>query len=717
MQTLTRWSITHRRRVVAIWLVLLAVSIATAGAVRNRFDQNLTLPGTGAQRAADLLASRFPARAGDTDQIVFHTAAGSLAAPSTRARVEATLAAVARLPHVVSVAGPYATLHAVSRDGATGFATVTFNERADALPAVAVTRVIDTARSGAGHGLAVALAGGAIEESERPTLGAATAIGILAALVVLSLSFGSPLAAGLPVLTALFGIGTSMGAIAALTHLISTPDFASELALLIGLGVGIDYALFVVTRFRDAHQANGGNVAAAVELAMSTAGRSIAFAGATVVIAMMGLFVVGVRIFDGVALAVSITVALVLAASLTLLPATLSLVGRRVGGRRPRRRRTGGPGRWHAWIEAVLRRPVRSAAAATALLVVLAAPALGLRLAASDAGTDPSSTTTRQAYDLLSRGFGPGFNGPLQLAVQLPRAGDRPALDRLARAVAGTPGVAAVSRPVLSRAGTTAALTVYPAASPASARTYALVSHLRSAVIPPVARATGATVDVGGYTASQVDFAHVIAGRLPAFIGVVIALSALLLLVVFRSLAIPLQAAVMNLLSIGAALGIAQAVFERGWLAGPLGVTRSPVEAYIPVIVFAIVFGLSMDYEVFLVSRIREEWSRGLGHREAIHEGVIRTGRVITAAAAVMVVVFASFAAADNHVLKLFGLTLAVAVLLDAVVIRSILLPAVLALLGRATWRFPAWADRRLPRVTIEAPEPTPETPTALEVV
>jgi RND superfamily putative drug exporter len=716
MQSLATWSIAHRRRVVAVWIALLAASIAVSGTLHTRFDQNLTLPGTGAQRAADLLQSRFPAQAGDTDHIVFHATAGTLSAPAARARVDATTAAVARLPHVVSVASPYTTPNAVSRDGATGFATVTFDERADALPTHAVDAVIAAARSKADPHLQVALAGGAIEESQRPSLGAATAIGIVAALVVLSLSFGSPLAAGLPIVTALFGIGTSMGAIAALTHVLSTPDFAAELALLIGLGVGIDYALFVVTRYRDAFARNGSDVGAAVAVAMNTAGRSIAFAGATVVIAMMGLFALDVRIFDGVALAVSITVALILAASLTLLPAVLSLVGRRVGARGARRRRAPGAGGWDAWVAAVQRRPGRSGLAATALLLLLAAPALGLRLAASDAGTDASSTTTRQAYDLLSRGFGPGVNGPLQLAVELPRAREAPALRRLTRALAATPGVASVARPVLSPAGTTAAITVYPHAAPSSAETYALVSHLRAAVLPAVARATGVRVDVGGYTASQVDFAGVIGRRLPGFIAAVIVVSALLLLVVFRSLAIPLQAGLMNLLSIGAALGVAEAVFERGWLAGMLGVTPSPIEAYIPVIVFAITFGLSMDYEVFLVSRIHEEWARGAGHSAAIREGIARTGRVITAAAAVMVVVFASFAASDNHILKLFGVTLAVAVLLDAIVIRSILLPAVLELLGRATWRFPAWADRRLPRLAIEAPASTPDTPPALEV-
>jgi putative drug exporter of the RND superfamily len=295
----------------------------------------------------------------------------------------------------------------------------------------------------------------------------------------------------------------------------------------------------------------------------------------------------------------------------------------------------------------------------------------------------------------------------LQLAVQLPAKSRAQTLARLGRVVAGAPGVASVSVPEINAAGDTADLTAYPSSAPESSRTYALVKHLRTAVLPPVERATGATVSVGGYTASQVDFAHVLARKLPLFIGAVILLSALLLLVVFRSLLIPLQAAAMNLLSIGAALGVAQAVFERGWGAGLLGVTRSPIEAFIPVIVFAIVFGLSMDYEVFLVSRIHEEWTHGAEH----------TGRVITAAAAVMILVFASFAASNNHLLKLFGLALAVSVFLDAIVIRSILLPAVLQLLGRATWRFPAWADRLLPRLAIEAPEqPTPETAPALEL-
>jgi putative drug exporter of the RND superfamily len=521
------------------------------------------------------------------------------------------------------------------------------------------------------------------------------------------------LATALPILTALFGIGTSMGAIAVLTHGVSTPDFASELALLIGLGVGIDYALFIVTRFRDAYRVNGGHTRDAIEVAMNTAGRSIAFAGATVVIAVLGLFVVGVHIFYGVALAVALTVVLVLAASLTLLPAVLSYSGSRIGAKAARRQeRQGG-----RWVGAILRRPALAALCATAVLVALAAPVLDLRLAASDASNDAHGTTTYRAYALLSRGFGPGFNAPLQLAVQLPSSGRLQELGRLTAAVRSTPGVATVGPPVVNTTGDTADITVYPVSAPQASSTYALVRHLRSAVLPPVVGSSGATVYVGGYTASQVDFARVLGGKLPLFIAAVIALSALLLLVVFRSLLIPLQAALMNLLSIGAALGVVQAVFERGWGAGLLGVTRSPVEAFIPVIVFAIVFGLSMDYEVFLVSRIHEEWRRGGNHSAAIRNGLAHTSRVITAAAAVMIVVFSSFAVSDNHILKLFGLALAVAVFLDAIVIRSILLPAVLQLLGPATWHIPGWIDRLLPRLAIDPPEQAPETAPAMEAL
>jgi putative drug exporter of the RND superfamily len=703
MESLARWSTTHRKRVVAGWIVLLVLSLGAASRLKNHFDNNLTLPNTGAQRASDLLHRRFPAIAGDSDQIVFQATDGKLTDHANRVHIERTIAGVAHLPHVVSVVDPFQSPQTLSRDKTIGFATLTFDERGDALPTSATKAVIHAARTTASPGFQVELGGYAIEEAQRPTLGAATLIGIAAAMVVLFLSFGSLLGMALPILCALFGLGTSMGLIAGLTHVLSTPDFATELALLIGLGVGVDYALFVVTRFGDAYRETAGDVGDAIAVSMNTAGRSIAFAGATVIIAVLGLFVVGIHIFYGVALAISLSVLLVLAASLTLLPALLAMSGRRIG--RKARATDDSRGIWVRWISAIQRRPLLAAAASTAFLLVLAAPALGLRLAASDASNDLPSTTTHKAYVMLSRGFGAGFNGPLQLAVQLPAGSSSKSIEELRKAVAATPGVASVASPIFNRAHDTAAIRVFPTTAPQSKETYSLVKNLRSKVIPPVANSAHLAVFVGGATASQVDLAHVLSTKLPYFIAAVILLSALLLLVVFRSLLVPLQAAIMNLLSFAAAVGVVQAIFERGWAAGFVGAAQSPIESFIPVIVFAIVFGLSMDYEVFLVSRIHEEWAHGASHTDAVRRGLSRTSRVVTAAAGVMVVVFSSFAASNNHLLKLLGLSLAVAVFLDAVVIRSILLPAVFQLLGRRTWAFPAWADRHLPRLAIEPPE------------
>jgi RND superfamily putative drug exporter len=594
---------------------------------------------------------------------------------------------------------------------------VTFDKRANELPKAAVQRVISTAQSARSPALQVELGGQAIEQAQRAGIGFATVVGIAAAIVILLISFGSVLAMGLPIATALLGLGAGVGLIGLGSQIIDMADFSSQLALMIGLGVGVDYALFIVTRYRENYGANGGDVAAAVEGAMNTAGRAVLFAGATVVIALLGMFALGVNLLNGVAIAAALGVILVLAASLTLLPALLGFVGRRVGevGRARAARADNGPGFWARWVESIQRRPVVAAVAATAIMLALAAPALGLRLGASDAGNNPAGQTTRKAYDLIAGGFGKGFNGPLQLAVKLPKANGSSALAQLNGSLHGTRGVASVAAPRLNAAGDTASIQVFPTTSPQSAQTTSLVTQLRNSVLPPLERATGTTVYVGGATASQADFAHVLSSKLPLFIGVVIALSALLLLVVFRSFMIPLQAAVMNLLSIGAALGVVQAVFERGWLSGLFGVQPGPIEAFVPVMAFAIVFGLSMDYEVFLISRVHEEWQSRGDASAAVREGVAHTGRVISAAAAVMVAVFGAFALSGSRVLELFGLMLATAVFLDAFVIRMVLLPAVLELLGRRTWAFPHGLDRRLPRLAIEpqagahpAPTPTP---------
>jgi putative drug exporter of the RND superfamily len=707
---LARWSTVHRRLVAVLWLVILAVALAVWLGIGSRYSNDFHLPHTGSEQARNLLGNGFPQQAGDRDQIVLAARTGTLETPSIRRRVEAMLAQVARLPHVASVTSPYApTARAISGDGTIGFATVVLERTGNGVGNRVTQRVISAAEDARAQALEVELGGPAIENAQRTAIGSSMIVGLGAAVVVLLLSFGSLLAMGLPIVTALCGLGTGMGVVALFSRVIGMPDFSGELALMIGLGVGVDYALFIVTRFREAYRANGGAVENAVAVAVNTAGRAVIFAGVTVVISLMGMCALGISFLYGPAVASSVAVLLVLLASLTLLPALLAVAGHRIG--RPGRlaRRQAGThesrGAWDWWIRRIQRRPWFAAAAATAFMLVLASPALGLRLGNTDAGNDPRSQTTRRAYDLLARGFGKGFNGPLLVVAKLPRPGDATALERLAVALRRTPDVAAVTPARVSASGEVATVSAYPASSPQSRQTESLVSHLRADVIPPLERATGATVYVGGFTASQIDFAHLIASKLWIFIAAVIVLSALLLLVVFRSLLIPLQAAVMNLLSIGASLGVVVAVFQLGWLGGLFGISGGPIQAFLPVMVFAIVFGLSMDYEVFLVSRIHEAWVHGSSPSEAVRLGLTRTGRVVTAAAAVMVVVFASFMLAGDRTIALFGLGLSSAVLLDAVVIRCVLLPAVLELLGRSTWWFPRRLDRVLPRLAIEPPE------------
>jgi RND superfamily putative drug exporter len=713
MLTIARWTMAHRRTVVIGWIVAAVGIFAISGSVGNKSASDFTLPGTGSQHAVDLLKSRFPAQAGDADQIVFRARTGTITGSAQRAVVTATLARVGRLPHVTSVISPYANgARAISRNQTIAFATVTFDQRANALPKAAVQKVISTAESARSATLQVELGGQAIQQATQASLGSATVVGIAAAILILLISFGSLTAMGLPIATALFGLGAGLGIITFASHALSIPDFGTQLALMIGLGVGVDYSLFIVTRFRESYRQNGGDVERAVEDAMATSGRAVVFAGATVVIALLGMFALGISILNGAAVAAAIGVVSVLIASLTLLPALLAFAGRRVGepSRRQARKEPAGAGDtgfWLRWVRGVQRRPAVIAVGATALMLTLAAPNLGLRLASSDAGNDPVGQTTRASYDLLAKGFGPGFNGPLQVAVALPRASGTTVLAQLTGALRATPGIASVAAPRLNPAGTTAAVLAYPTTSPQSVQTSALVARVRNSVLTPLTRSSGARAYLGGATASEVDFSHVLATKLPLFIAVVIALAALLLVVVFRSLVIPVQAGIMNLLSIGASLGIVQAIFQRGWLGGLFGVQPGPIDAFIPVLAFAIVFGLSMDYEVFLVSRVHEEWHRRRDATAAISEGLARTGRVITAAAAVMVAVFGAFAISGNRVLAMFGMIMAVAVLLDALVIRMLLLPAVLELLGRMTWILPDWLERRLPRLSIEAaPQP-----------
>ena len=712
---LARWCIAHRGRVVAAWVAVAILTTFIASAVGRQYATNFTLPGTEAQRALDLLKAEFPAQSGDADTIVFHTSKGTVDSPAVRAAVSKLLAEVADDPHVVSVINPYSSRGAfeISRDGATAFATVNYDKPANQVPNAAGKPVLDQIAAVRVPGLKLAAGGQVIENAEGLNIGPATEVGVLAALVILLITFGSLTAAGMPLLTAGLGLITAVALIGLGTHVTSMSNVAPQLALMIGLGVGIDYALFIVTRFRENYLIHGDVDRSVIE-AMDTSGRAIVLAGTTVMIALLGMFATGVSFMYGLAIASVLAVLLTLLASLTVLPAMLSRFGERIvrkGGRRARRQATSpdavmkahSRSRWREWSRVVQARPWPLAILSLGLMVALLLPVFGLRLQSSDAGNDPSGTSTRQAYDMLAQGFGPGFNGPLLVIAELPGQGDNSAvLSALHREVAGTSGVAAVTAPQLSSSGRVAVIRAYPPAAPQSAATTDLVTRLRHQVLPPLEHRTGVPVLVGGYTAGSIDFSHVLSAKLPLFIGIVVGLSALLLFVLFRSLVIPVQAALMNLLSIGGALGVTVAVFENGWFAHVLGVEKGPVEPWIPVLMFAVVFGLSMDYEVFLISRVREEWVRQRNASAAVADGIAFTGRVISAAAAIMVCVFLSFMLGDQRVIREFGFGLAVAVLLDALVVRCVLLPAVLELLGKSTWWLPAWLDARLPHFNIE---------------
>jgi putative drug exporter of the RND superfamily len=716
MRALASWITTHRKYVAIGWILVLIAINALAQSAGTSYSNNFTLPKSDSQRASDLLQHSFPAQVGDRDTIVFKVAPGSVLQPAVRARMSALFAQVSRLPHVVAVVSPYGGGgQAISRNGRIAFATVIFDKKPNELNKADGERVVKAAEAARAPGLQIELGGQAIELTQQEGFGVTTAVGLMAAIVVLLITFGSLIAMGLPIVTALFGLGTGLGLIALFTHVVDTPNFSSELAAMIGLGVGIDYALFIVTRFREAYATPGPthlDVRGSVVQAMDTAGRAVLFAGCTVVIALLGMLLLGVAFLYGVAISASIGVLLVMLGSLTLLPALLTFAGPRLARPGWRARRRGEQVRvvhgttWLKWSRFVQRHSPAIALLATAAMLLIAAPAIALRLGSSDAGNDPVGSTTYKAYHLLAEGFGEGFNGPLLLVAHVPR-GHHAGLASLRAAVASADGVVSVTEPRISPSGEVATLSVYPSSSPQAYATTQLVRRLRSQVLPPLEGRTGITVYVGGLTAGSIDFATVLGHKLPLFVGVVVLLSALLLMVVFRSLVIPLQAAAMNLLSIGASLGVIVVVFQWGWIDGLLGIRAGPIESFIPVMLFAIVFGLSMDYEVFLVSRIHEQWVRRGDSRRAVGEGLALTGRVVTAAAAIMICVFLSFMLGESRVIKEFGLSLAAAVFLDAVIVRCLLLPAVLEMLGDTTWRIPHWLDRLLPRVNIEGSMPT----------
>ncbi|MGW7129869.1 MMPL family transporter [Streptomyces bobili] len=714
MAALAQWCVRHRVVAVLLWLLALGATATAAMIAGSSYSNDYDVPGTESGRATRLLAEGFPGLGGDTDTVVWHTDPGTVRAAAVEQTMTRTLASIADLPGVASVAGPYDDQGAeqISADGRTAYATVTFEDSAENIDRGEAKAVVDTAEAARTDGLRVELGGSAIALTESSGGHLAEVVGVAVAAVVLFLAFGSLAASLLPIATALVGVGTAYAGIALLGHAMTVADFAPMLGMLVGLGVGIDYALFIVTRHRRGLK-RGLPVAEAAENAVATTGRAVVFAGATVCIALLGMLILRLDFLNGVAIAASLTVVLTVAASVTLLPALLSFTGPRALSRRERRRLaehgpelelpTGFAARWSAFVE---HHPKLLGALALVVIAGLAVPTLSLRLGTSDQGNRPEATTTRQAYDLLAAGFGPGVNGPLTLVTHVDGAQDRLALDNLDATLRAAEGVAAVTPVTYGAGGDTAYLTVVPESSPQSQRTSDLVDLLRTEVLPRAEAGTSLDVQVGGVTAGYDDFAEVIVGKLPLFVGVVVGLGCLLLLLAFRSVGIPLKAAVMNVAAVAAAFGVVVAVFQWGWGSELLGLGRAgPIEPFLPVIMVSVLFGLSMDYQVFLVSRMYEEWLETGDNRRAVRVGLAETSRVINSAAVIMISVFLAFVLSGDRVIAMFGIALAAAVALDAFVLRTLLVPALMHLLGAANWWLPRWLDRRLPRISIEPPE------------
>jgi RND superfamily putative drug exporter len=693
----------HPWRMIGAWLVL-AVAVFSANASFGAgTSDDFRIPGIEAQEAADLLEERFPSEGGVDARVVFADPDGDVTDDRSRTAIGETLAELAAGPNVLAVSDPFdAAQPAVSADGRIAYSTVRYSvdppgeaEGEAALEAVEIAR-----DAGLQAELSRSIVRG-VEEVEGTE-----GIGLAVAAIVLVVAFGSVIAAGIPIGTALFGIFIGLGLVGVLAGFTDVPSISPLLATMIGLGVGIDYALFVVTRHRGFVDEGRSPVEAAAR-ANATAGTAVVFAGSTVVVALAGLWLAGIPSLAVMGVASAMTVLVAMAGAVTLLPAFLGLAGHRIDrltvGRRRRRNGDVVPStRTFAgrWADHVGRHPWRYAIGSFVGLTLLAAPVVAMRTGVADDGTAATDTTYRAAYDLLAEGFGPGFNGPLTIVLD---GADAATVDAVSADVAATDGVVVVSDPVVNEAGDTTVFVAIPASSPQDEATVALVHELRDDVLPAAIAGSGADVFVTGQTAAAIDISERLASRLPVFIAAVVGLSFLLLMLVFRSLLVPLKAAVMNLLSIGAAYGAVVAVFQWGWGNELLGVdTTVPVSPFLPMLMFAILFGLSMDYEVFLLSRVREEYVRtGDSHRSVV-DGLASTARVISSAALIMVSVFAAFLLSPDVEVKMFAVGLTVAVLVDATVIRMILVPATMALMGDANWWLPGWLDRRMPHIDVE---------------
>ncbi len=687
----------HRKLTALIWVAVLVVLLGWSQKIGSAYNDSFTLPNTQSKIALDLITKHNPAEKGVGIQVVF---AGKNGAQITQSEIDPIDAKLLTLAHVTSVQSPFSpNSSAITKDKTIAFSKVYLDSVDNNPPIPAIKAIIKAAQSFQSPTLQIELLGNAVEQANQNKSGPSEGLALLGAAIILFVTFGSVVATLIPLLVAVVGLLTLSSAVSLISHLVATASFAPLLAALVGLGVGIDYALFIVTRFRQELH-GGASVEDSVKTAVKTSGRAVLFAGIIVCIALLGLFTIHVSFLYGVAIAAALSVLITMIAAITLLPALLSMVGHRIDRLsipgRSKETHDIETGRWARWAAGIQRRPIRYVVAGSLILITLCIPAFSIRMGSADAGNDSKGTTTRTAYDLLAKGFGAGYAGSIQLVAPLSSRADFDEMNKLSTAVATDADVASVSPAFPSSDQRIAIIQIYPKSSPESKATNDLITRLRKQIIPSVVAGTKLTVYVGGITAIFSDFASVLNSKLPIFIGSVVLLSFILLMFLFRSLLIPLKAAIMNLLSIGAAFGILVAVFQWGWDAGLLNIKAGPIEAFLPVMLFAILFGLSMDYEVFLVSRIQEEWLATGDNSAAVRRGLAATGGVITAAAVIMFSVFAAFVFGGQRVIQEFGIGLAAAVAFDATVIRSMLVPALMQWWGPANWWLPPFLEKTI---------------------
>ena len=712
MKSVGRLAFRKKFIVIAIWLISFVSVIAISQTLGSAYNDSFSLPGTESSKALVLLGKAFPRQAGDNETIVFHVANGTVNESSVKRAMEKVFAEVGTIKTVGAVKDPYQPQNAtqLSADSKTAYATVVYALNGRLLPSRDIQKMVDAGTKVRSANLEVEFGGQGVGELNRPKGSPGELIGIFAAGVILFISFGSFLAMLLPLGVALLALGTASGLVTILSHGIGIASFAPILGSLIGLGVGIDYALFIVSRYRS-EILKGAEPEDAAATAVNTSGRAVLFAGATVCIALLGLLTLRLTFLNGVAIAASLTVLVTMIASLTLLPALFGVLKRKVFSKRARRRVEAGEfkhsesGFWARLANEVSRRPVPLSIIAVAIIAVLSVPFFSLHLGSSDQGNDPKTTTTRKAYDLLGAGFGVGTNGPLQVITNINAPADSIALSSAATAIRALPDVAMVTPIISNASGTISFFQVIPRSGPQDVVTSDLIKDMRRNVIPKASVGPHSPIYVGGYTAIFDDFATVIGGKLPLFIGVIILLGCLLLMLAFRSFAIPLTAGIMNLAAAGASFGIVIAAFQWGWGQKLLNIGSGPIESFLPVIMLAILFGLSMDYQVFLVSRMHEEWLHTKDNKRAVIGGQAETGRIITSAAIIMITVFSSFVFGGEKVIKEFGIGLAAAVFIDAFLLRTILVPALMHLIGKANWWLPKSVDKVLPQLSIEVAE------------